>query len=166
MQDHNKDAEYLNVPIVNYQYMQTIFGCGVATSRFAMGSGELLGQPSEQEAIDVDNDAPPPTKDDVPKDKKDDKKRKRVMAEEDVAVFIGVTDAILGLNAAIIEGNHAEAALGIYEAVMGCPNFAKSDLMACLNYVMEHKAPAMVFVEMLPSDKELWINTHLAKIRG
>jgi hypothetical protein len=44
--------------------MQTIFGCGVATGRFVMGSGEPLGQPSEQEAIDVDNDAPPPTKDD------------------------------------------------------------------------------------------------------
>jgi hypothetical protein len=61
------------------------------------------------------------------------------MIEEDVAVFTRVIDAIWGLNAAISEGNHAEAAPGIYVAVMECPNFARSDLMACLNYLMEHK---------------------------
>jgi UDP-N-acetyl-D-mannosaminuronic acid transferase (WecB/TagA/CpsF family) len=31
---------------------------------------------------------------------------------------------------------------------------------------MEHKGPALVFVGMNPEDKELWINQHLAKIRG
>ena len=49
---------------------------------------------------------------------------------------------------------------------MGCPNFARSDLMVCLNYLMANKGTAMVFVGMSPSDKELWINTHLAKVRG
>ena len=46
MQDHTKDAEFLNAPIANYQQIQTIFGCGVATGRFAMGSNEALGQPA------------------------------------------------------------------------------------------------------------------------
>jgi UDP-N-acetyl-D-mannosaminuronic acid transferase (WecB/TagA/CpsF family) len=31
---------------------------------------------------------------------------------------------------------------------------------------MDHKASALVFVGMSADDKELWINTHLAKIRG
>jgi UDP-N-acetyl-D-mannosaminuronic acid transferase (WecB/TagA/CpsF family) len=38
--------------------------------------------------------------------------------------------------------------------------------MVCLNHLMANKGPALVFVGMSPSDKELWINTHLAKIRG
>ena len=59
-----------------------------------------------------------------------------------------MTDVVWGLGAAISVGIHAEAALGIYEAVMGCPNFAKSDLMVCLNYLMDHKASTLVFVGM------------------
>jgi hypothetical protein len=93
-------------------------------------------------------------------------KRNRVLSEEDAALLSGVIDAVWGLGAAISEGNHSEAAPGIYEAVMGCPNFARSDLMVCLNHLMANKGPALVFVGMSPSDKELWINTHLAKIRG
>ena len=47
MQDNTKDAEFLNVSIVNYHFMQTVFGSGVATGRFAMGSNEALGQLAE-----------------------------------------------------------------------------------------------------------------------
>jgi len=71
-----------------------------------------------------------------------------------------------GLNVALSEGYHSEVAPRIYEAIMGCPNFSRSDLMTCHSYLMEHKVLAMVIVEMSPSDKELWINTHLAKVRG
>ena len=70
------------------------------------------------------------------------------------------------MGAAISEGNHNEAAPRIYEAVMGCPNFTRSDLMVCLNYLMDHKGTTLVFVGMSPADKELWINTHLAMVRS
>ena len=70
------------------------------------------------------------------------------------------------MSAAISEGNHSEVAPGIYEAVMGCPDFARSDLMLCLNYLMDHKGPALVFVQMTPSDKDLLIKQHLAKVKG
>jgi hypothetical protein len=53
-----------------------------------------------------------------------------------------MTRYVVGLNAATSEGNHAEAALGIYEAVIGCSNYARSDLMVCLNYLMDHKGTA------------------------
>jgi hypothetical protein len=151
-QDHAKDVKFLNVPIVNYQFMQTIFGFGVATGRFAMGSNEALRQPSEQDTIDLDTDAPAASKEDGPshKDKADDKKlckRKRGgLTEEDVTLVIGMTDAIWGMSAAISEGNHSEVAPRIYEAVMGCPDFARSDLMMCLNYLMDHKGPTLVFI--------------------
>ncbi|GJN31950.1 hypothetical protein PR202_gb20413 [Eleusine coracana subsp. coracana] len=43
LQDHPKDAEFLNVPIENYNPMQVIFRAGQATGRYAMGSNEPLG---------------------------------------------------------------------------------------------------------------------------
>ncbi|WVZ96112.1 hypothetical protein U9M48_041791, partial [Paspalum notatum var. saurae] len=46
-QAHPKDAEYLNKPIENYQQMQMIFGNGLATGKWAMGSNEALGSPSD-----------------------------------------------------------------------------------------------------------------------
>jgi len=70
---------------VNYQYIQTIFGCGVATRRFAMGSKEALDQlAAEPKTIDVDsNEAPPATKEDTAavkdKDKSDEKKKRKRM---------------------------------------------------------------------------------------
>ena len=39
--------DYLNVPLENYVQMATIFGSGQATGRYAMGSSEALGVPSE-----------------------------------------------------------------------------------------------------------------------
>ncbi|KAG2572489.1 hypothetical protein PVAP13_7KG140895 [Panicum virgatum] len=44
---HPKDAEFLNRPIVNYYQMQVIFRHGVATGKYALGSGEALGQPGD-----------------------------------------------------------------------------------------------------------------------
>jgi hypothetical protein len=42
-QDHPKDAELLNKPIHHYEEMETLFGGGMATGRYAMASGEALG---------------------------------------------------------------------------------------------------------------------------
>ncbi|KAL6846440.1 hypothetical protein ACP4OV_023888 [Aristida adscensionis] len=63
--DHPKDAEFLNTPIENYLQMQIIFGSGQATGRFAMGSNEPLGTPSEmtdgdlkEAPIDLTGDTP------------------------------------------------------------------------------------------------------------
>ena len=43
MQDHHKDAEYLNTPIRFYDEMETIFGSSTATGSFVVGSNEPLG---------------------------------------------------------------------------------------------------------------------------
>ena len=43
LQDHPKDDEFLNTPIKFFDEIQTIFGSGMATSKFAMGSNEVLG---------------------------------------------------------------------------------------------------------------------------
>lgn len=150
--------------------MQTIFGCGVATGRFAVGSNEALRQhAADQDTIDYDSEAPPAPKEDGPshRNKADDKnsaKRKRLVSEEDLVLLTRVTNAIWGLGAAVSEGNHSEAALGIYEAMMGYTNFSRSDRMICLDCLMGHKGPAMVFVGMDLKDKELWCRTYLNKM--
>ena len=46
-QAHLKDVELLNNPIENYQQMEVIFGNGFATGKYAMGSSEPLGSPSD-----------------------------------------------------------------------------------------------------------------------
>jgi hypothetical protein len=45
VQDHVKDAEFLNKPLVNYEYMEACFADKLATGKFAMGSNEPLGKP-------------------------------------------------------------------------------------------------------------------------
>jgi hypothetical protein len=43
LQDHPKDAEYLNCPIRFYTEMEAIFAHSQATGRYAVASGEPLG---------------------------------------------------------------------------------------------------------------------------
>jgi hypothetical protein len=45
---HPKDAELLNTPMRFYDKMQAIFGSGMATGKFAVGSNETLGVNSYQ----------------------------------------------------------------------------------------------------------------------
>ena len=44
MQDHPKYVEFLNCPIRFYTEMEAIFGHAMATGKYAVGSGEALGQ--------------------------------------------------------------------------------------------------------------------------
>lgn len=127
------DAEFLNTPLVNYHYMQTVFGSRVATGRFAMGSNEPLGQPAAVETIDLEAQtkgkaaagksvptrSTSSTKEEGPFQKlkqeekgKGEGKRKRQLSEEDATLMIGMTDAIWSLSAAISEENYADATLG------------------------------------------------------
>jgi len=48
MQDHPKDAKLLNTPLKFYDEMEAIFGNGMATDRFVVGSNEALGVNSYQ----------------------------------------------------------------------------------------------------------------------
>jgi len=146
------------VTILLYNYMQIIFGSGVATGRFAMVSSEPLRQPADGviNLEDQDDAAIVKGKVDERKYKKGkcqghkdeegvDKKGKRkrvVLSDEDATLLTGMTDVVWGLGAAIKEENHAEVAPRVYDVVMGCPYFARSNFMLCLNHLMDHKGPA------------------------
>jgi hypothetical protein len=175
LQDHPKDAEFLNVPIINNHYMQDIFGGGVAMGRFAMGSQEPLGQAPEPETIDLESPRETVNKADGSSKRTDrgkfvvsecsnSGKRKRAFNEDDAALLSGLAESVRGFGAALTEGNNNEAATGIYEAVMDVPGFARADLMVCLNYLMKDKASALVFIQMRIDDKALWLAQHLAEV--
>ncbi|WVZ82094.1 hypothetical protein U9M48_029396 [Paspalum notatum var. saurae] len=163
IKSHPKDADFLNTPLVNYQALETIFGGGVATGRYAMGSNEPLDMP-ETEAIDLDAETPIEVDEDplpsVTKPKLEctrKGKRKRV-ADEEATLMTGLTDAIKGFSAAV-----SDAVPGLYQAVMSCPGFTREALMAALGHLTEKKANGLMFVEMIPDDRELWLRTYLAK---
>jgi hypothetical protein len=161
--------------------MQIIFGSGVATGRFAMGSNEPLGKPTE--VVDILDDDIEVTSEFVdcsnltgkgkavdkgtPCDSNDSKpnlgKRKRFMTDEDVVVFNGMKEVVSDVAAAVRESIHAEAAPGIYNVVINCPGFSREALMYALNHMMEHKATSLVFMDMTPDDRDLWLKTFLAK---
>jgi hypothetical protein len=90
-------------------------------------------------------------------------KRKRFMTDENVVVFNGMKEAISDVVAAVRESIHAEAAPGIYNDVINCPRFSREALMYALNHMMEHKATSLVFMDMTPDDRDLWLKTFLAK---
>jgi hypothetical protein len=103
----------------------------------------------------------------TPSDSNDSKpnlaKRKRFMTNEDVVVFNGMKDVVSNVVATVRESVHAEAAPGIYNVVINCPRYSREALMYALNHMMEHKATSLVFLDMTPDDRDLWLKTFLAK---
>ncbi|KAJ1256140.1 hypothetical protein BS78_K078900 [Paspalum vaginatum] len=171
---HPKDVECLNAPIINYMPMQIIFGSGVAIGRYAVGSNEPLGTPSQPETIDLDlpeggmepTDTPPSYEVSDGKKKGEGSsqgKRKRVFSEDDHVVMNSMTEAIWGFATAVKEAANSEAAPGVYDVVMGCTAFTREARMHALDHLTVNKATGLVFVQMTPKDKDLWMRTHLAK---
>ncbi|CAN6193006.1 unnamed protein product [Urochloa humidicola] len=173
IKDHPKDAEYLNVPIQNYMQMQVIFGSGVATGRYAMGSNEALGQPFvEQETMDAEAEAQPATATGAATTGANNVaeasgakgalgKRKRMVNEDDATLMHGMTDAIWGFAAAVHDAAHAEVYPGTYEACMDTPGFPRPLLMKALNHMTANKASAIQYVKMSPEDRQLWMTDFL-----
>ncbi|KAJ1270664.1 hypothetical protein BS78_06G069100 [Paspalum vaginatum] len=144
--------------------MEAIFGGGVATGRYAMGSNEPLEIPTETETIELDAEETPTQEEDIkvvePKAKGESskqRKRKRV-PDEEASLMSSMTEAIRGFAAAV-----SEAVPGLYTAVMGCPSFSREALMVALGHLGQNKATGLLFVEMTTDDKDLWLRTYLAK---
>ena len=58
---------------------------------------------------------------------------------------------------------HAEPAPGIYNAAINCPGLSREALMYAKNHKMQHNATSLVFLDMTPNDRDLWLKTFLAK---
>ncbi|WVZ96979.1 hypothetical protein U9M48_042551 [Paspalum notatum var. saurae] len=76
-------------------------------------------------------------------------KRKR-MADDEVSLMCGLTEAIKGFSAAV-----GDAIPGLRPAVMNCPGFTRGGSSRSPH--REKKASGLMFVEMTPEDRDLWL---------
>jgi hypothetical protein len=109
LQDHPNDAYMLNKPIEQYKEIMVIFGNGQATGKWAMGSNEALGTPSDCaesslkiEATEILNSGKTDTCDTTKAEIAVGRKRKRsLLGEEDVVVLSGMSEAVKEVASAI-----------------------------------------------------------------
>jgi hypothetical protein len=183
LQAHPKDAEFLNKPIENYKEMMTIFGTGLATGKFAMGSNEALGSPYDGATSSVktepyDEDKTVKGMDDVAKlfgESKDtreatcgsagpgNKRKRSVLSEEDNLVLSNMTDAVKDVAAAIRETKVEVIHPDLYGAVMYMPGFTEEALICAFSHLVDNKAQGDAFVKMTDSHRVLWLRTWLTK---
>ncbi|TVU14108.1 hypothetical protein EJB05_37554, partial [Eragrostis curvula] len=166
--DHPKDAEFLNTPIENYVQMQMIFGSGVATGRYAMGSNEPLGKPTDQGVHDVNSDTTEQNHTDAeypkatdPKSAESSKtqdsskdvptnlgKRKRLMSDEDCQMFMGMTSVVKEVAEGFTKPVKDDMYGQLYNAVMFTGGFTEEALMFALSHMLEQKSQGFGFLEM------------------
>ena len=161
--------------------METIFGNGLATGKYAMGSNEALGSPSdfadgfvktepcdEDKAAKVMEDAAKVFAEACKENKEGNSgpsnKRKRcVLTEEDHVVFTGMTEAVKDVAAAIRETKVEVVNPDLYGAVKYMPGFTEEALIIAFSHLVDNKAQGDAFVNMSDSHRVLWLRTWLAK---
>ncbi|KAJ1254914.1 hypothetical protein BS78_K308500 [Paspalum vaginatum] len=176
---HPKDAEFLNKPITYYQQMMVIFGNGQATGKYAMGSNEALGSPSDFAESSLKTDifeegkacakaveeldkmfANAPKSSDV---HVGSKKKRSILTEEDSMVLTNVTDAVNNVADAIRATKVDEVHPELYGAVMYMPGFTEEALIVAFSHLVDNKAQGTAFVGMCESHRVLWLRTFLTK---
>ena len=186
VQDHVKDAEFLNKPLVNYEYMEACFADKLATGKFAMGSNEPLGKPIVVECpgktIDLESgetngegfveaqaafgiggsDATTPSPSSV-----SNKKRKRasILNDEgiDATQLSNMSDALRFVAGAINNTCHAETHPDLCKNIMALPDFEMDQKLAVLDYLTEHKGKGLNFMNMEADVREAAFKRILAK---
>jgi hypothetical protein len=164
--------------------MMTIFGNGLATGKYVMGSNEALGTPSEcvgtsikAKVVDLDNTAK--TIDDVGKlweeATKDatevtnvgagvgSKRKRTVLGEEDVVLMSSMTEALKDVASAIRETKVEIMHPDLYGAVMYMPGFPHEALIVAYSHLLDNKPQRDAFVKMSEAHRVLWLRTWLAK---
>ena len=152
LQDHPKDAEYLNTPIRFYTEMEAIFGNALATSRFALGSREALGQ-NQANSIAAKVDGPPltpltgdkaPTAHvegskaiEVPCSGVGGKRKRENFSEEEILMLTNMSDAVNNVTNTLRETCAAHVDPDLYLAVMEMHGFTTEALIVAYTYLLE-----------------------------
>lgn len=185
MQTHPKDADFLNKLIENYQQMQIIFGNGLATGKFAMGSNEALGSPSDfvEGALLGEGHKSGLKTEDVSKLFEEgtknheeaggssgsggasvgQKRKRSMLSEEDTIVLTGMTAAVNNVVDAIRHTKVDEIHPELYGAVMYMPGFTEEALLYSFSHLVDNKAQGTAFVGMSEAHRVLWLRTFLTK---
>jgi hypothetical protein len=171
VQDHPKDVEFLNKPIQHYKEMMIIFGNGQATGKYAMGSNEKLGTPSNCAESEL---KPDPTEilkggktDTVEASKSEsvvgNKRKRSMLSEEDVVLFTGMFEAVKNVADAIRSTKVVDCHPDLYGAIMFIPSFTEEALMFAYGHLLNNKALGTSFVQWSDAHKVLWLRSHLSK---
>jgi hypothetical protein len=168
----------LNKPIENYQQMEVIFGNGCATGRFAMGSSQPLGSPSDWAESSQKIDEPPKEYEEAAKQDASatsnkhqeaggsavGSKRKRAMlSDEDITVLTGMTDAVNNVAEAIRDTKTEVVPADLYSAVMLVPGFTDEALIVAYSHLADNCALGAAYLHMSDAHRVLWLRTFLAK---
>ena len=175
LQDHPKDAEYLNTPIRFYTEMETLFASTLATGRFALGSNEPLGVNNadsvaaklegqdfscptyEGKATTNTFDFAEGSKATAPLSQSVGGKRKRGnFSEEEMLMMTNMTDAVNNIANAMLKTSAAHVDPDLYLAVMETPDFSTEALIVAYTHLLENKAVATGFANMTTPHRAIW----------
>jgi hypothetical protein len=179
LQDHPKDAEFLNTPIRFYTEMETIFGSSMATGRFAVGSSEALGtNKAESVAAKIEGTTFTTTPDlkqattevgdggkatEVLPPSVGGKRKRPLFTEDEMLMMTNMTDAVNNVANALRETGPGHVDPALYLAVMEMPAYTTEALIVAYTYLLENKSLATGFISMSASRRDIWLRTYLAK---
>ena len=152
LQDHPKDSEFLNTPIRFYTEMEAIFGGNLATGRYALGSGEPLGQ-SQADSVPTKVEPPPMTNSSkqteiLPEGSKTTfvpastvcGKRKRNFSEDEMLMLTNMSDVVNNVANALRETGAAYVEDNLYQAVMEMEGYNEDALLVAYGHLLDNKA--------------------------
>ena len=152
--------------------MQVIFSFGLATGKFAMGSGDPLGVPLPEDAETLDSepvilDGPPEKQGEGHGhgygDGHDVKHKRGALGDDEIQAFASMTEAVKDVASAIRETKQLDMHPDLYSAVMNQIGFTDENLMVVLGHLVDHRAQGVNFVGMSGQHSTLWLRTFLAR---
>jgi hypothetical protein len=180
LQDHPKDAEFLNCPIRFYTEMEAIFSHSQVIGKYVVGSGEALGvNMADSQAAKVDGSAAflvasdhkypidvgeGSKATDLKSQSAVGNKRKRGnFTEDEILLLTNMSDDVRDVASALRETRAGHVDLDLYLAVMEMGGFSTKALIVAYTYLLENKAIATGFVKIQASHRDVWMRTYLAK---
>jgi hypothetical protein len=165
--------------------METCFADKLATGKYAMGSNEPLGKPTEVEfagkPIDLESqettgegfvetqapfdfgihgiDATTPS----PSSSNRKRKRTSILSDEDTIQVSNMSDALRDVAGAINNTCHTETHLDLCKTVMDLEQFDMDQRLAVLDYLTEHKGKGLNFIAMKADVREASFKRIIAK---
>ena len=156
MQDHPKDAEFLNYPIRFYTEMEAIFGHAMATGKYVVGSGKALRQNQDDsvaakiEGTSFKTASDYPSSHDILSSNKatevltqstvGGKKKRGAFTEDEKLLLTNMSDAVNNVANALRETGPAHVDANLYLAVMESPGFSEEALIVAYTYLLDNKA--------------------------
>jgi hypothetical protein len=134
--------------------MQTIFGSGMATGRFAIGSNEPLGVNSCQAdsglgkvkgshgnhaARDKTNQGEGGKANELLTSDGGRKRKRPYFSEEEVLIMTNMTDAVNNVANVLRETGLAHVDADLYHAVMDMPGFSEEALIVAFSHLLDDK---------------------------